>query len=128
MYSSQFCVICNSGYQTAGNDIWNEGALKCVSGSAYVPNCSALQFNNMGWGTRPTCYSCSKNFAQGSSWAQGCVGFTYDDNCRKAASTTTDDGCMTCYVAYYFSTSTCTLHAKLAAGVALLLVVLAWFN
>jgi len=121
IYSSQFCQACKNGYLPANNDIWNAGALKCEKGKL-PENCKAVtspssQFN------APYCWYCNKNFAM--SYATGvnqCVGFTTDENCQTIS--TSDEGCMTCFSAYYFSGSTCTQSAYMIKSFMTCLVVL----
>jgi len=126
-YSSQFCSVCNDGYQPAGSDIWNAGALKCVMGTTQLPNCSRIQANTQQFNS-PTCMTCHKDFAVGSASA-GCVGYTADENCRALnTSTSTYEGCISCFSAYYFSGSTCVLSSKLFAGLGFALLALLWFN
>ena len=106
-YSSQFAVVCNEGYQPAGNDIWDQGALECVKGEAYYTNCRWHSSSGKQYGP-PGCIGCVKNFA----WAAAtCVGYAADENCR--AINTADEGCVGCWYAYYFSGTECTLYSKI---------------
>jgi len=57
-----------------------------------------------------SCVGCNKGFALAGA-GTSCVGYSTDENCAKAS--TTDDGCMGCWAAYYFSGATCTLGSKM---------------
>lgn len=127
-YSSQFCNICNNGYQPAGIDVHNFGALECVMGTTLRPNCVQIQANTASY-NMPYCYACAKDFAVGAS-GQGCVGYTWDENCRKMNDNANSDyyGCVSCFSAYYFMLNGCVLGAKLFAGIGLVFLGLLLFH
>ena len=69
--------------------------------------------------------ACNKNFALNST--SECVGFNSDENCLKAS--TSEDGCMQCWSAYYFSGATCTLGSKIfILGIAAIVGLIASIN
>jgi len=107
-FSSQFAHACNKGYLPVENDIWDQGCLKCVSGTVNVPNCRWLG-NGGSQFTAASCFGCNKNF--GLNGSSQCVGYTTDENCRGV--NTQDEGCIKCWYAYYFSGTTCTLYSQL---------------
>jgi len=107
-FSSQFANICKNGYLPVENDIWDLGALKCVKGTPNIANCRYL-YSTGKQNVAAGCSGCNKNFSK-SSYGY-CVGYTTDENCREVNSS--DEGCVKCWFAYYFSGTTCTLYSQL---------------
>jgi len=76
--------------------------------------------------TSASCQGCNKDFAL-NGVGSTCVGFTTDENCLRAS--TSDDGCMGCWAAYYFNGSTCTLGSNMfILGVAAMVGLIASMN
>lgn len=122
-YSSSFCNYCKNGYMPANIDIWDQGATKCEKGT--TPDNCIMTAASTSQNTNGSCMACKKNFALNSF--NTCIAFTTDENCHTLSSA--DEGCMRCWNAYYFSTSTCTLKSNLAmAGILALMGLIAWFN
>jgi len=108
LYSSQFCRFCKSGYVPAELDLWDAGAVTCEKGDT-PNNCKYLAASTSAAGSA-SCVGCNKNFALAGA-SSTCVGFNSDENCNRASST--DDGCMSCWNAYYFNGATCALRSKI---------------
>lgn len=64
--------------------------------------------------TAPSCAMCNKNFAVNAYTDGTCVGYTTDENCNYIS--TSDEGCMYCFAAYYFSGATCVQSSYVIAS------------
>jgi len=116
------CRLCSSGYKGSGT------AISSNDGNVGYPTCVSQTITNcdLPSATAATdCYTCNSNYAVVTA-GTSCTAFTTDSNCRKLG--TGDTYCSQCWHAYYFTTTTCTLTAKIFAFSGLVIAFLAFMN
>merc|ERR1712054_24547 len=105
---TKFCRMCSSGYKPSGTAVSTVGYPSCVTGT----------ITNATYYSSPTvAYECASGYAVAST-GTSCTAYTTDSNCRKLAA---GGWCNECKNSYYFSTTTCTLGAKMLAAGSMLL-------
>merc|ERR1712232_459679 len=112
------CRVCKSGYKGGTTAIsGNDGTLGYTT-------CVATTITNSDVGN-PTnnaqAYFCKSGYAV-SNAGTACTAFSTDSNCRQLGST--GAYCGTCWFAYYFTTTVCTLGTSLAAFAGIVLAAL----